>query len=848
MLKKITEPLAIYQKKPTDGNHHASPTPSASEQAGSSKRQRVNWKIMGSLAALVVVVGVAAAGILTAQRQTQVAGPLAPNAPESQPQAAGNPTGTFAATCIPGSNAPSYKFTISNINLGGSQFAYSQIFISIDHGVGHENDYIRVREFLGTPSYPNDPNWSGYIIHDFKTFSNTLEVTWNDSQKIGGNQKTLSELSNFMRSNNIAGPLTIGANLGVTTNGQISQNNWIGGSKLNIPDPTCGGSGGGGGTSNPPPVPVPTSSQCTMSFVVTEDTPVTYKCDSSCTTTAQCRTSSDANAANYVCSAAQGNKCRLESNQTSITCQPATPVTYKCDSSCTTTAQCRTSSDANAANYVCSAAQGNKCRLESNQTSVTCQPPVPTGNARCDDKMAVQFKPNTDGIEYVEKAVIQKGAKFQYRVTVTSDRLTPGAVVLTDTLPTNISFVAGSAKVYAGTATTSPSTPITPTVAGQKLTFNLGTFTSKKTVVVQYQVQASADIAPAVNYTNKAVVTTAGKAASPCESTVRVPATAQAICEEKVALVDYSGKQINQSDPVTVNTTFAYQVTVKAEEATAGEVTMTDVLSNNLQFIEAQTTGLTFNEATKTLTASLGTLGKSGSETKVLAFKAKVKSTALPGKIVNTAVIKTGTGEEYTCPVTITVADFECNSSCFTDAQCQSANADYVCSADHDNRCRLDSNRASSTCTPKTYACNSSCSTNADCQSVNDDYICAEVDEGKRCRLDDYEEEENCQRPEPTPTPTPAPGCNDTCTTNADCSNPDHICYTTEDGNKCRLAEYVNSETCTKPATKVTTTPVTTSQPELPQELPQTGPEDWVNWLKAGLITLGVGALLLLLL
>jgi hypothetical protein len=39
---------------------------------------------------------------------------------------------------------------------------------------------------------------------------------------------------------------------------------------------------------------------------------------------------------------------------------------------------------------------------------------------------------------------------------------------------------------------------------------------------------------------------------------------------------------------------------------------------------------------------------------------------------------------------------------------------------------------------------------------VNDDYVCADVDEGKRCRLDDYEGKK-MPRPEPTPTPTPAP-------------------------------------------------------------------------------------------
>ncbi|NCN07037.1 MAG: hypothetical protein GW946_04335, partial [Candidatus Pacebacteria bacterium] len=91
--------------------------------------------------------------------------------------------------------------------------------------------------------------------------------------------------------------------------------------------------------------------------------------------------------------------------------------------------------------------------------------------------------------------------------------------------------------------------------------------------------------------------------------------------------------------------------------------------------------------------------------------------------------------------------------------------------------------------------------------------------------------------------PPPAVGCNEVCSTNADCSNSDHICYTTPEGeNLCRLANYLNSTTCTEPAQVVVV------QPELPPELPQTGPADWLNWVKTGLVTLGVGAILLLLL
>ncbi|MBP7768767.1 hypothetical protein KA082_02975, partial [Candidatus Woesebacteria bacterium] len=97
----------------------------------------------------------------------------------------------------------------------------------------------------------------------------------------------------------------------------------------------------------------------------------------------------------------------------------------------------------------------------------------------------------------------------------------------------------------------------------------------------------------------------------------------------------------------------------------------------------------------------------------------------------------------------------------------------------------------------------------------------------------------------PTPTPTPVVGCNDTCSANADCSNSAHICYS----NQCRLADNVESETCSSPTPEVTPTPVMIAeQPALPEELPQTGPSDWINWLKAGLVTLGIGATLLLLL
>lgn len=100
----------------------------------------------------------------------------------------------------------------------------------------------------------------------------------------------------------------------------------------------------------------------------------------------------------------------------------------------------------------------------------------------------------------------------------------------------------------------------------------------------------------------------------------------------------------------------------------------------------------------------------------------------------------------------------------------------------------------------------------------------------------------------PTPSSVPTIGCNDICVTNADCTNPDHICFVVSDTeNRCRLESNPNDSSCQTPTTVTTPTQVA-DQPVLPETLPETGPEDWGNWLKAGLAILGIGAALLLML
>lgn len=80
-------------------------------------------------------------------------------------------------------------------------------------------------------------------------------------------------------------------------------------------------------------------------------------------------------------------------------------------------------------------------------------------------------------------------------------------------------------------------------------------------------------------------------------------------------------------------------------------------------------------------------------------------------------------------------------------------------------------------------------------------------------------------------------GCNESCNANADCSNISHICY----NGQCRLDVNPTDAQCKLPSGETTLV--------RPIEVPtQSGPANWMNYVKAGLGTLGIGALLLLLL
>jgi fimbrial isopeptide formation D2 family protein len=478
---------------------------------------------------------------------------------------------------------------------------------------------------------------------------------------------------------------------------------------------------------------------------------------------------------------------------------------------------------------------------------------APAGVASCLKKEA--FKP--DGSQYgtgvTASALTKRGDIITYKITVRANAQTGGPVVVKDVLPTALAYQAGSARI--GTATP---TAAQFTATGQNLTFNLGTMastTANREYVLTYKAAVKAD-AQIAAFNNSVTVSTNGTASTTpaaCKVTLQVAPVGLAVCKAKEAFSDYGGTKIANDSIVQKGTTFAYKVTVEATETTAGSVVVVDTLPASLEFVESRNNELTLVNGK--LTATIPTLGATtATRTKVFEYKVKVKDTAAAGKFENAVTVTTNsnTAQADSCLATLHVP-YQCNSTCTTDSQCVTANSGYVCSTDAGNKCRVASNQGSETCqgTTPEYSCNSSCENDTQCKTRDSNYVCAPTSEGNRCRHKDYSTRASCDAPPSTatPTPTPAIGCNDRCTSNADCSNPSHICYTTGDGSQlCRLDTNPASNTCSNPATPGTpTTPVAT-QPNLPEELPQTGPEDWVNWLKAGLITLGVGAALLLLL
>lgn len=440
--------------------------------------------------------------------------------------------------------------------------------------------------------------------------------------------------------------------------------------------------------------------------------------------------------------------------------------------------------------------------------------PAPDGIANCVSKKAFTKAPGAaDSQPIAENKRLPRGTEFFYQVTVSANKLTSGNVSFSDQLPPVLTYVEDAANtsglIYDATAKT--------------LTKSLGQMQPNQTIKIDFKVKLAADAALGKFTNNVSIATDGGSQTEPikCASNLTVLPEGKAICEAKTAYTmtadNNTDKLLAAGSEVNPGDKFIYRITVSTVEPTLNDVVIVDTLPSKVKFVEAISEGLVHQNGVVRIETDLFTdsdATPSSMKNVAYDFIVQVDASASSGVLTNHVSVLNGESANDTsiCSLDLVIPENECNSACVVDAQCPTG---LSCV---NAVCRLTENPTDAQCKPKIVTSPSPSPSPTPTPTPT-------------------------PTPSPTPTPTPTIGCNDSCATNADCTNPNHICYSTDAGNKCRLASNVDNLSCVDP---VVSTP--TPQPELPQELPETGWSELSNWLKAGLVTIGIGAALLLLL
>lgn len=441
----------------------------------------------------------------------------------------------------------------------------------------------------------------------------------------------------------------------------------------------------------------------------------------------------------------------------------------------------------------------------------------PDGVANCESKKAFTVSPELkDSKVIANNELLPRGTEFFYQIKVSASKLTSGNVDFSDQLPEALTFVNDPANT-AG---------LTYDETTKTLTKSLGQMQPNQVIKINFKVKLLDD-AELGSFSNSASIATAGSGQQEpvqCTSILGVEPEGKAVCDAKTAYTlgenGEIGKEIPAGSSVNPGEKLVYRIAVSTKEPTMGGVVVVDTLPSKVKFVEAITEGLTHEDGvvraetnefkyheTKDDDGGSPEATPSAQVVKVYYdFIVQVDASASAGVLTNNvSVANEGDGDgsdASSCSLELVIPENKCNDACTVDAQCPK---DLACV---DSVCRLPENPTDTQCKPK-----------------------------------------SAPKPTPTPTPPPVIGCNDDCGVDSDCSNANHICYNTDAGGKCRLASNVESLTCTNPTTSAPViTPPPTQQPELPPELPQTGWTELGNWLKAGLVTIGVGVGLLLLL
>lgn len=244
------------------------------------------------------------------------------------------------------------------------------------------------------------------------------------------------------------------------------------------------------------------------------------------------------------------------------------------------------------------------------------------------------------------------GETITYQITYRVPEGIVGPVNIVDTLESpGLVFVAGSANISIPGMVTQSGGSVAPSVAGNVLTFNLGTLTNSQnniagefiTITYQVRVQDAAGVDAGDDLSNSAQLT------DHCSTRPAVSGPDVEVVEPTVTVT----KSLQTPATVAAGATGTYRIVFDADpnDPTAFEVSISDTVPSQLtglSFIIVSTTG-TFNGATPTAVGNFSLSGNSFTTTTpfdmdpddqiIIEITGTVVSTTLPQQFSNTAGI-----------------------------------------------------------------------------------------------------------------------------------------------------------------------------------------------------------------
>ena len=218
---------------------------------------------------------------------------------------------------------------------------------------------------------------------------------------------------------------------------------------------------------------------------------------------------------------------------------------------------------------------------------------------------------------------LKPGDEVEYEISYKNYQKETADVVITDTLDSNVEFVEASdgGTLDGGTVTWT----LTDVDAG-----------ADGTVTLKVKVKDSAKAAGKIE--NQASVKVGNDKAFDTE-TVKNPVPEDPVKEETMP---YTGT--GELGAVKPNTEITYSVSYKNYKTTNADVTITDKLDENVEFVEASNDG-SYDEASHTVTWTIPTAaGTSGSVQLTVKVKEDAKAV---GKVQNSAVVKVGNDQDF---------------------------------------------------------------------------------------------------------------------------------------------------------------------------------------------------------